>query len=161
MLRSTFSLAVALVAAAFLVSEAWAQDSAPAAHSFVVADDLEWGAFEPEGFPTGARISVVHGNPAVEGEPYTVRISIPGDYEIPPHWHSGDETLTVLSGTFLLAMGESRQEERLETFRAGDVLFIPAEHPHFGGAKGPTVVQLHGIGPFTTTVLEPVASGYR
>ncbi len=161
MFRSILLLTTILFAVGSFAQEAQGQVSGSSPHSFISASELEWNPFEPEGFPLGARIAVVHGDPGREGEPYTVRVSIPGDYEIPPHWHSGDETLTVLSGTFLLAMGERRDEARLDAFRAGDVLFIPAEHPHFGGAKGPTLVQLHGIGPFTTTVIEPVAASAR
>lgn len=33
-------------------------------------------------------------------------------------------------------------------YGAGDFLSIPAEHPHFGGATGHTIIQLHGVGPF-------------
>jgi quercetin dioxygenase-like cupin family protein len=152
-------LTLAFVVAA-LPHQLRAQSSGGTAHAFISASDLVWNDFDPPGFPPGATIAVVHGDPGSTG-PYTVRISLPDGYEIPLHWHSGDETLTVLSGTFLLSMGDRRDDRRLEAFRAGDVLFIPAEHRHFGGVEGPTVVQLHGIGPFTTTVVDPGAGGGR
>lgn len=155
---SCFLVAATALAGLIIGSPAYAQAPATAAHQFVVADGLTWGDFAPPGFPSGAKIAVIHGDPASDG-PYTVRISLPGGYVIPAHYHGGDETLTVLSGTFRLAMGDTRDEARLRSFRAGDVLFLPAGHTHFGGAKGPTLVQLHGIGPFTTTVVEPVDEG--
>jgi hypothetical protein len=45
-------------------------------------------------------------------------------------------------------MGERRDASRIERDRPGDHLFIEAQHPHFGGASGRTVIQLHGAGPF-------------
>lgn len=156
MLRTFMGLATATALAGAMASPALAQSAPEASHAFTSAAELRWADFSPPGFPAGARIAVVHGDPGAEG-PYTVRISLPEGYVIPAHYHGKDETLTVLSGTFQIAMGETRDERRLRSFRAGDVLFFPAGMPHFGGVKGPTVVQLHGIGPFTTTVIEPVA----
>jgi quercetin dioxygenase-like cupin family protein len=127
-------------------------------HVFVTAGELTWNDFAPSGFPSGGKIAIVHGDPGSDG-PYTIRISLPDGYVIPAHYHSMDETLTVLSGVFQIAMGDRRDEQRLQSFRAGDVLFFPAGEVHFGGVQGPTVVQLHGIGPFTTTVVEPIDSG--
>ena len=56
--------------------------------------------------------------------------------------------LTVLSGTILLAMGHRADEAKLKAYGAGDYLYMPATKPHFGGARGATVIQLHGQGPF-------------
>jgi hypothetical protein len=36
----------------------------------------------------------------------------------------------------------------------GDYLRIEGKHPHFGGAKGATVIQLHGQGPFTIELVQ-------
>ena len=74
--------------------------------------------------------------------------------EGPPHWHPMAENVTVLSGTFLLAMGERVDESQLKSYGVGDFLYIPATHPHFGGVKGETVIQLHGEGPFTINLVE-------
>ncbi len=37
----------------------------------------------------------------------------------------------------------------------GDFLYIPARMSHPGGAKGVTVVQLHGTGPFAINLGTP------
>jgi len=58
------------------------------------------------------------------------------------------ENLTVLSGTFLLGMGEKTDDSKLVTYKPGAFLYIPGKMPHFGGAKGATVIQLHGEAPF-------------
>ena len=38
----------------------------------------------------------------------------------------------------------------LKTYAPGDFIYIPPRHAHFGGsaATGPSVIQLHGEGPF-------------
>ena len=45
----------------------------------------------------GAQIAVLEGNPAEKG-PITLRLKFPANYNIPAHWHSMTERLTVLSG---------------------------------------------------------------
>jgi hypothetical protein len=65
-----------------------------------------------------------------------------------------DENLTVLSGTLLLAMGVDEDESQLVAYGPGDFMNIPGEHPHYGGATGYTVVQLHGEGPFAILLSE-------
>jgi quercetin dioxygenase-like cupin family protein len=65
-----------------------------------------------------------------------------------------DENLTVLSGTLLLAMGERADEAKLKTYGPGDYLHMPATRPHFGGARGATVIQLHGQGPFKIELVQ-------
>jgi hypothetical protein len=45
-------------------------------------------------------------------------------------------------------MGSQPDDAKLKTYEAGDFLFMPATHPHFGRVRGATVIQLHGQGPF-------------
>jgi quercetin dioxygenase-like cupin family protein len=109
---------------------------------------LEWNAVTPEGFDKGMEMAVVRGDPSVAEQPYVLRLRLPDGYRFPPHWHPVPENVTVLEGTFHLGMGERRDASRIERYRPGDHLFIEAQHPHFGGASGRTVLQLHGPGPF-------------
>lgn len=125
----------------------------PAMHS-VSAAELAWSPIEVPGFASGMQIAVTHGDPAVADEPYTLRLLFPDGYAFPPHWHPRAENVTVLEGTFRLAMGRSFDESKLKTYEVGDYLYIWAEQPHFGKVKGRTVVQLHGIGPFAINVVE-------
>ena len=129
-------------------------DSAPMAMQDVAADDLTFEPIEVPGFLTGMKIAAVHGDPSVAGEAYTLRLAFPDGYKFPPHWHPMAENVTVLEGTFLLAMGEKFDDSKLTSYEPGDYLFIAAENPHFGGAKGRTVIQLHGTGPFSIEVVE-------
>ena len=158
---STRVLATAAVALGLAVTAqpTIAQEDAEAAYESaamrdVAADDLEWGDIEVPGFLPGMQIAPIHGDPSVADEPYVLRLSFPDGYAFPPHWHPRAENVTVLEGTFLLAMGREFDEEALETYEPGDYLFIDAENPHFGQVEGRTVVQLHGVGPFDISVVE-------
>jgi len=108
---------------------------------------LPWSSFSSPGFDPGMKIAVLHGNPGAKGD-YTLRLRFPSGYRFPVHWHPGGEHLTVISGRFLLGMGGTADWNNTRTYTAGDFLYIPARHPHFGGARGVTVIQLHGEGPF-------------
>jgi uncharacterized protein (TIGR02246 family) len=143
---------------------------APAPVAFVViepaGDEMTMNAaagmsFQPldvPGFKSGMQLAVLHGDPAGKGD-YTIRLKFPAGYTFPAHFHPNAEHLTVLSGTFQLAMGE-KVGGMMREYQPGDFLYIPPRKPHYGGAKGETVIQLHGIGPFEIK-LANVASSER
>ncbi len=140
--------------AAFAQDEPMARhDATPAMHD-VSAADLAWDDLEVPGFLPGMKIALIHGDPSVADEPYTLRFALPDGYKFPPHWHPRAENLTVLEGTFLLAMGKKFDDSKLKSYAPGDYLFIAGENPHYGLVKGRTVIQLHGIGPFDILVVE-------
>jgi quercetin dioxygenase-like cupin family protein len=118
------------------------------------ASSLVWGDLVVEGFNPGAKISVLNGDPAAAA-PYTLRLQFPAGYEFPVHWHPGVENLTVVSGTFLLGMGNTADRTAQKAYGPGDYLYIPARMSHFGGAREATVIQLHGIGPFAINLGTP------
>ncbi len=115
---------------------------------------LQWSDLKVPGFDPGTKIAVVHGDPAGNGD-YTVRLKFPDGYRFPVHWHPKAEHLTVLSGKLLLGMGTKADRAAEKTYTSGDFLYIPAKNTHFGGAKGVTVIQLHGMGPFTINLGTP------
>ncbi len=110
------------------------------------AAGLTFQPLEVPGFKSGMQIAVVHGDPMGKGD-YTIRLKLPAGYTFPAHYHPNAEHLTVLSGAFLLAMGD-KEGGSLHEYKPGDFLYIPGKKPHYGGAKTETVIQLHGIGPF-------------
>jgi quercetin dioxygenase-like cupin family protein len=116
--------------------------------------DLNWEDVEVPGFLPGMQLTPIHGDPSVADQPYTLRLAFPDGYRFPPHWHPRAENVTVLEGEFLLEMGEEFDEASLKTYKPGDYLFIEAENSHYGAAKGRTVIQLHGMGPFEINVVE-------
>ena len=57
------------------------------------ASDLQWGDLTAPGFAPGAKIAVLHGNPAGPGG-FVLRLQFPDGYQIPVHWHPTGENAT-------------------------------------------------------------------
>jgi len=133
------------------------RSSASASNSHQQA--VRW-APAPEVLPPGAQIAVLEGNPGAAGE-FTLRLKFPNGYKIPPHTHPTTENVTVLSGMFLAGMGRTFYESDLQSFQQNDFVTIPANHPHYAMARGETVVQVHGVGPFTLTYVNAAAAVAR
>jgi hypothetical protein len=119
---------------------------------FMNAADLKWGDAPPT-LPKGAKLAVLTGDPSKKA-PFTIRLKMPSGYKIPPHWHSQDEQLTILSGTFVLHMGDAMDAPGHE-LTAGGYHFLPGKMHHAAETKAETILQLHGTGPFDIHYLNP------
>lgn len=155
-MHHVFRVLLGVAALGALATSATAQATKAATDNmhFVDGKSLTWTEPTIPGFDPGMKLAVVHGNPDVDGA-YTIRLSFPDGYKFPAHFHPKDENLTVLSGTFLLGMGDTRDDTKIKSYSAGDFLNIPGSMPHFGGARGATVIQLHGQGPFAISLATP------
>src|SRR3954467_14615005 len=89
--------------------------------------DIKWGAVPPV-LPKGGKIAVLNGDPFKPG-PYTLRLMLPGNYKIAPHWHTKDENLTVISGTLQLGMGEKMGKD-VHDLKAGGYHYLPGKTSH-------------------------------
>lgn len=126
---------------------------APAADAIVIdAGKIKWGDVPPS-LPRGAQMAVLQGDPS-KPEPFVLRLKAPANYRIAPHWHSNDENLTVLSGAFHLGMGERADRATAQVLRPGAFHFLPARTNHYAFTTAPTVLQVHGQGPFDITYLD-------
>jgi len=67
--------------------------------------DIKWQEGPPS-LPPGAKVAMLEGDLAKEG-PFVIRAKLPDGYHVPPHTHPKTEHVTVLSGNFKIAMGES------------------------------------------------------
>lgn len=122
-------------------------------HVVVPATAVKWGD-PPPSVPPGARLAVIAGDPA-KAEMFTIRLQFPNGYRIAPHWHPTDEHVTVLSGTFAAGMGEAWDDKALTNLPAGSYAVLSATMPHYGTARGATVVQVQGMGPFVLNYVNP------
>jgi quercetin dioxygenase-like cupin family protein len=113
---------------------------------------IQWGPAPPF-FPAGSRFAVLQGNPSASGV-YTVRLSMPNGYTIKPHFHPTDEHITVISGSFMVGMGDTVDAGHMQRLNAGDFITAPARAHHYAMARGQTVVQVHGMGPFSITYVK-------
>jgi quercetin dioxygenase-like cupin family protein len=154
-------LLLSLVMLAFASGTVAAQDAtapapAPAtapAHKLVKPAEIKWGD-PPAVFRKGMSFAVISGDPGKEGL-YVVRAKVPAGYKIMPHWHPGDEHVTVLSGTFALGMGEKFDAATMTKLPAGGYALLPAEMRHYAMATTACVIQVHGMGPFALTYVNP------
>jgi len=104
----------------------------------------------------GTDFAILSGSPDAGGSPFVLRLRFADQVRIPPHWHPVDEHITVIAGTFYLGMGQKFNESTAKEMPAGSYGFMPKEMRHFGWAKGTTIIQIHGIGPFKTNWVDPV-----
>jgi hypothetical protein len=128
--------------------------SAAMPHTVLAPAELKWGPASPA-LPAGATSSLISGDPAKEGQPFVIRVKFPDGYRIAPHWHPTDEHVTVMQGTFMIGMGEKFDKAALKSLPIGGYAHTVAKTPHFATTKGETIVQVHGIGPFTLTYVNP------
>jgi quercetin dioxygenase-like cupin family protein len=135
---------------AALASDKQAKGAKPQAVT-ISAADIKWGPVPPA-LPPGAQIAVLHGDPFKKNL-FALRLKMPDGYRIPPHWHTQDEQLTILSGTFMLGMGD--KEGDAHALEAGAYHFLPGKAHHYAAAKGDTILELHGMGPFDIHYLNP------
>jgi len=119
----------------------------------VNASDLKW-APAPDFFPKGAQMAVLSGDPSKDGL-YVVRLKMPAGYKVPAHNHPTAEMLTVISGDFHLGMGEKLDEKKGMALTSGGYAEAPPKMNHYAWSSSPTVVQVHGQGPFAITYVTP------
>lgn len=115
--------------------------------------DIKWKD-GPGSLSAGAKFAVLEGDPAKEG-PFVMRLWFPDGFKIAPHWHPKVERITVISGTFNLGMGDTFDASKTREMPAGTFGHWAADMRHFAWTKGETVLQLHGVGPWTITYVNP------
>jgi quercetin dioxygenase-like cupin family protein len=152
-MKITRCLIVQLASVALTVTFAAGALVAQSKHVLVPADKVQWGP-APPALPPGAQIAVLEGNPAEKG-PVTLRLRFPADYNIPAHWHSMTERVTVLSGTFHVGMGDKLDRAASQTLEPGGFVSLPASMRHFAWTTTPTIVQIELQGPFDIFYVNP------
>ena len=140
--------------AAEAADEQQASSSAPAMQIVSSPSEVKWGPAPPV-VPKGAQAAVLNGDPFKDGASYTLRLKMPDGYRVGPHWHPTDENITVLSGALGAGMGDKFDRAAGKFLKPGGYVCMPKGMHHYAWAKGPTIVQVHGIGPFAFTYVNP------
>jgi quercetin dioxygenase-like cupin family protein len=126
---------------------------APPAWAVHGGEGLQWGDAPPV-LPKGAKLAVLQGDPGKAG-PFVMRLQLPKGYKVAPHSHSQAENVTVLSGNFMVGMGDKADAKAMKTMGPGTFGSIPAKTNHYAMAKTPVILQIHGEGPFDLTYVDP------
>lgn len=122
-------------------------------HAFIPVDQVQWKSGPPT-LPPGAQFSALLGSPSAEG-PFVLRLKLPAGYVIPPHRHSKEEHVTVISGGFGMSTGETFDRSAATLLAPGGFVRIPAKTSHYAWTQEETIVQINGVGPFDIVYLNP------
>lgn len=119
-------------------------------HVLTSPGELQWR----DGPLPGTQLVVMEGNPKNPG-PFTMRLKLPADYKIPPHWHPADERVTVISGTFNVGRGDRFDQANGKMLPAGGFMLMPPKTKHFAWVKEETIIQINGVGPWALNFVNP------
>lgn len=123
-------------------------------HAIVaVPNSIEWSP-APAALPPGAQLAVLEGDPSKPGA-FTMRLSMPAGYRIPPHFHPVTEHVTVITGTFYVGMGDAFDASKASELPAGTFAALEPGVRHFAFTRDVAVIQLHGVGPWGLTYVNP------
>jgi len=117
------------------------------------AEKMNWQD-GPASLPKGCRMALLEGDPGKEG-PFVFRLKVPDGYRILTHTHPRVERVTVISGTFNISMVDGHGVSSPIEMQAGTFGRWPAGMKHTVWAKGETVLQFHGMGPWSIEYVNP------
>jgi hypothetical protein len=107
-------------------------------------------------FSPGQWVEKVWGDPDKPGAVFVIRIHNDAGYVVLPHTHPIDENITIVQGSWSLGMGNRFNRSALEPMELGTFGSVPKKMAHFAWSKTETIVQVHGIGPFSSELVDPV-----
>ena len=122
-------------------------------HKMLGPQDVKW-AKAPPSVPPGAEASVLYGDPAKDGL-FVLRLKFPKGYALPPHTHPKPEIVTIISGTFILGMGNVADKAKAKPLPAGSFFAFEPGMAHYAFTDEETVVQINSTGPWGVTYVNP------
>jgi quercetin dioxygenase-like cupin family protein len=147
MKNSTSRSFLSSVVVLFLFAPSLVRADQPSAEAvkLISPQALRW---MPSPILSRVQVAVMDGDPKEQGSSYTLRLRLPGAYTIPLHWHPDTERLTVLTGVVLFGAGDKMDPTKTTALGPGSYIVIPATVKHWVTARGSTIFQVSGIGPF-------------
>ena len=112
-----------------------AQAAPAATHAlFTNFEDIAWQPLLPDYGPGGPQVVILHTDPKTQATRLMIRM--PGDFHVPRHWHSANETHFMLQGTVIFECDGKRAEQGPGSFN-----YIPAKSVHQAWSKpGPEAI---------------------
>ena len=115
---------------------------------------MEWKDYP--GLP-GVKFVVLAGDPSKPGL-YVIRAKFAPHTMSRPHWHPETRYVTVLKGTWWAGTGENFDPDSTTPVPAGGFAIHAPREVHYDGAKDEeAIVEISGIGPSGTHVVNPGA----
>lgn len=120
--------------------------------TFITPEKIIWTP--NPALPAGSQEAIIHGDPS-EHEDYIIRVRVPAGTRVLPHTHPEGRVYTVLSGEFMIGIGNLFKKEELQLLPPGSVIFLPGGAPHFQySEKEEYVIQIQGRGPVATDYID-------
>jgi len=138
-----------LLALPLLLASSAGVTAKPAKPTKAAAPPLEWMA-GPPGLPAGAQMAVVSGNPGKAGK-FTIRLKMPSNYAVPPHWHPTDEKVTLVSGKLVYGMSDQLSRTAGEALAQGASVTMKAKEHHWVFTGDGAELEVSAMGPFKIT----------
>jgi len=121
-------------------------------HHMVSPQELVWSSIAS--LPKGAEIAMIEG-PLNEAKPFIIRLKFPAGYRLPAHSHPAIEHVTVISGQFFMGVGDQLDPRQGHGLVPGSVAIMQPGVNHFAYTEEPTIVQVHGVGPWGLNYVNP------
>jgi len=152
-MRTICTVLLAAVVVAGVAAGIQETGSSTKAAILVTPTDIKW-MDGPPSLPPGAQFALLSGDPKKEGL-FVMRIKMPADYKIMPHFHPGDEHVTAISGSLNVSMGDTFDPMKAKSLPVGSYAMLPGRTNHFAFTKEETIVQLNSMGPWDITYVNP------
>lgn len=147
-IRTLTACVLALVADSTTAQNASLID--PAIAAFIEPKDIKW---VPNAAGT-VEFAVLYGDPSKPGL-YVVRNKWKAGNMSRPHFHPNDRLIVVLEGTWWVGTGDVFDPNKTVPMGPGTHVLHYGGKIYYDGAKdGDTIIQIHGIGPETSTPAE-------
>ncbi|HEY7195259.1 MAG TPA: cupin domain-containing protein [Gemmatimonadales bacterium] len=122
-----------VLAALALPPQAAPHQHAPAAGQEAPLEHREWQTMVPELGEASPQVSILRVDPKTQATQLLIRI--PKQMHVPMHWHSANETHTVIKGTFVFEHEGQRHE-----LGPGGFNYLPARLHHQAWASDDALV---------------------
>jgi quercetin dioxygenase-like cupin family protein len=109
----------------------------------VQSKDVPWE--DAPGMVAGVKTVLQYGDPKVG--PYIILLKFPKGLVNPPHWHTADEAVTILSGNMITGQGEKIDDATGMSVTGGGYFIIPGGTAHWGKVPEEVVLTRLGNGP--------------
>lgn len=107
-----------------LVAQARPSPAEQAAHALNLKfNELKWERIVPELGERSSEIAILRVDPVTQATQLMIRV--PKNVHVPKHWHTANETHTVLSGTFIIECEGQRAE-----LGPGSFNYVPSKTVH-------------------------------
>src|SRR5215212_1633610 len=118
----------------FTSAQACAQTSQPhpARHDdaiYLKSQDMKWDRIIPELGENSPEIAILHVDQNTQATKLMIRV--PKDFHVPKHWHTANETHTIVSGTFIMEHIDGQRHE----LGPGSFNYVPAKAIHQAWTK--------------------------